>query len=104
ASTTAPADVTVPANPPDRILGIAVLVAPQKIVKQFGLSGVAIGSVQKGSVAADVFDSSVSPESPYIIDSVVVDGRVTEVRTTADYDRAIAGLKRGARFAFGVHI
>jgi serine protease Do len=103
ASSTAPLDAVVPANPPDRVLGIAVQVAPQKVVKQFGLSGVAISSVQKGSVGADIFDNA-PPESPYIIDSVVVDGRVTEIRATADFDRAIAGLKRGAKFAFGVHV
>ena len=103
-SRTAPADVTVPANPPDRVLGISVQTAPQKVVKQFGLSGVAIGSIQKGSVAAEVFDGSVTADAPYIIDSIVVDGRVTEVRVPADYDRAVAGLKRGAKFAFGVHV
>jgi serine protease Do len=103
ASTTAPPDATVPANPPDRVLGIAVQVAPQKVVKQFGLSGVAISSVQKGSVAAEVFDTA-PVETPYVIDSVVVDGRVTEIRTQTDFDRAVAGLKRGAKFAFGVHV
>jgi serine protease Do len=103
ASTTAPPDVVVPANPPDRVLGISVQPAPQKIVKQFGLSGVAISSVQKGSVAADIFDS-LPVDSPYVIDSVIIDGRVTEIRNQADYDRAVAGLKRGAKFAFGVHV
>jgi hypothetical protein len=43
-------------------------------------------------------------DSPYVIDSVVVDGRVTEIRTQADFDRAVAGLKRGSKFAFGVHV
>jgi serine protease Do len=103
ASATAPLDPVVPASPPDRILGIAVQVAPQKVVKQFGLSGVAISSVQKGSVGADIFDTA-PVESPYVIDSVVVDARVTEIRTQADFDRAVAGLKRGAKFALGVHV
>jgi serine protease Do len=103
ASTTAPPDVTVPANPPDRVLGLAVQVAPQKVVKQFGLSGMAISSVQKGSVGAEIFDNA-PVESPYVIDSVVVEGRVTEIRTQADFDRAVAALKRGAKFAFGVHV
>ncbi len=103
ASSTAPLDAAVPANPPDRVLGIAVQVAPQKVVKQFGLSGVAISSVQKGSVGAEIFDTA-PVDSPYVIDSVVVDGRVTEVRAPADFDRAVAGLKRGAKFAFGVHV
>jgi serine protease Do len=103
ASATAPLDAVVPASPPDRVLGIVVQVAPQKVVKQFGLSGVAISSVQKGSVGADIFDNA-PVESPYVIDSVVVDARVTEIRTQADFDRAVAGLKRGAKFAFGVHV
>ena len=103
ASSTAPSDAIVPANPPDRVLGISVVVAPQKVVKQFGLSGVAISSLQKGSVGAEIFDTAPA-EAPYVIDSVVVDARVTEIRTQADFDRAIAGLKRGAKFAFGVHV
>jgi serine protease Do len=102
-STTAPPDAIVPANPPDRVLGLAVQPAPQKVVKQFGLTGVAISSVQKGSVAADIFDTA-PVDSPYIIDSVIVDARVTEVRVPADFERAVAGLKRGAKFALGVHV
>jgi len=50
---------------------ISVGVAPQKVVKQFGLSGVSIVSVQKGSVAADVFETMLPVDTPYIIDSVV---------------------------------
>jgi serine protease Do len=102
-STTAPPDPVVPANPPDRVLGISVVAAPQKVVKQFGLSGVAISAIQKGSEGADIFDNAPT-DSPYIIDSVVVDGRLTEVRTQDDYDKAVAKLKRGAKFAFGVHV
>ena len=104
ASTTAPADPIVPANPPDRVLGISVGVAPQKVVKQFGLSGVAISSVQKGSVGADIFETMLPVETPYIIDSIVVDGRLTELRATTDFDRVVAGLKRGAKIALGVHV
>ena len=104
ASTTAPADPIVPANPPDRVLGISVAVAPQKVVKQFGLSGVAVSSVQKGSAGAEIFETTLPVDTPYIIDSVVVDGRLTEIRVQADYDRAVASLKRGAKFAFGVHV
>jgi serine protease Do len=103
ASSTAPLDPIVPAAPPDRVLGISVQIAPQKVVKQFGLTGVAIASVQKGSVGADIFDTA-PVDSPYVIDSLVIDARVTEIRTQADFDRAVAGLKRGAKFAFGVHV
>src|SRR5678815_3502206 len=94
ANSVAPLDVPFPANPPDKVLGISVQVVPQKIVKQFGLSGVAITAIQKGSVADDTFDGDVPVDAPYIIDSVVSEGRVTEVRNPADYERAVAGLKR----------
>jgi len=104
ANSVAPLDVPFPANPPDRVLGITVQAVPQKIVKQFGLSGVAISAIEKGSVAGDIFGGVLPMDAPYIIDSVVSDGRVTEVRNPADYERAVAALKRGSKFALGLHV
>src|SRR6185295_14777597 len=89
ASLSAPPDIPVPANKPDRVLGITVQPVPQNIVKQFALSGVAISAVQKGSVGADIF-SPLLTDVPVVIDSVVVEGHVTDIRLPADFDRAVA--------------
>jgi len=98
-------EVPVAPNPPDRSLGISVQAVPQAIVKKYALSGVAISSVQKDSVSEEAFGiPNPSVSTPVVIDSIVVDGRVTEIRQPADYERAVAGLKRGARVAFGVSV
>ena len=84
-------------------------------MKKYGVSGVAIGSVQKNSVGDDVIGTLMeeiriiaartnSTAPPLVIDAVVVDGRVTEIRQTSDYERAIAGLKRGAKVALGLSV
>jgi len=105
ASTTAPTEHEIPALPSDRVLGITVQDVPQPIIKKYALSGVAISAVQKGSVAADL---QLSPDPgatlPLVIDSVVMDGHVTEIRTPADFSRAMAGIKRGTKIAFGVFV
>jgi serine protease Do len=101
------------ANIPEKALGISVQVVPQNVVKKYALSGVAISSLKKDSVGDDALGGVMEDlrtiatklniaVPPLIIDSVVVDGHVTEIRQTADYDRAIASLKRGTKFALGV--
>ena len=108
ASSSAPLDVPVPAAPSDRVLGVSVQAVPQNFVKKYAVSGVAIATIQKGSVGADILGARTSdnnsPVPPIVIDSIYVDGHSTDIRTPADYDRAIAGLKRGTRFAFGIFL
>jgi serine protease Do len=107
AASTGTQEFSVPANPPDRVLGISVQTIPQNIVKEYALAGVMISAIQKGSVGAEVFggpfiDSGKTP--PSVISSIVVEGKTTEVRLPADFDRTIAGLKRGSKFAFEVSL
>jgi len=104
ASNSAPEETSVAPNPTDRTLGISVQAVPQAVVKKYALSGVAISSVQKDSVAGEIFDSWKPSNTTVVIDSIVVDGHVTEIRQPADYDRAVASLKRGTKVAFGVSI
>src|SRR5262249_38706130 len=77
-------------------------------VKKCLCSGVAIKSILKDSVGADAFRGHPITDSPntpqYVIDSIVVDGHVNDIRQTSDYDRVIASLKRGIRVAFGVMV
>jgi serine protease Do len=115
ASTSTVNEFAVPANPPERILGIVVQTVPQNVVKKYGVSGVAISSLQKNSVGEDVLGNLMeeiriiasrtnTTALPLVIDAVVVDGRVIEIRQTSDYDRAIAGSKRGAKVALGLSV
>lgn len=96
----------LPANPPDRVLGITVQPVPQNIVKKYAMSGVAMNVISKGSVAAEVFGVRPDPANPsyppYVLDQVFVDGNKTEIRTPADFERAVASLKRGTKVALGV--
>lgn len=101
------ASPSAPALPTDRVLGISVQAIPQNYVKKYSLSGVAIKSILKDSVGADAFRGPIAENSstpPFVIDSIVVDGHVNEIRQPADYDHVISGLKRGTRIAFGVMV
>jgi len=98
---------SAPALPTDRVLGISVQAVPQNYVKKYALTGVAIKSIQKDSVAADAFHGPLPERSdvpPWVIDTIIVEGHVNEIHQPADFDRVMSGLKRGTRVAFGVMV
>src|SRR5262249_31955334 len=91
---------SVPALPTDRVLGINIQPVPQKYVKDKGVTGVAIKSIQKDSVAAEAFHGPLPERSdvpPWVIDSIIVEGHVNEIHQPADFDRVMSSLKRGTR-------
>ena len=71
----------------------AVQVAPQKVVKQFGAVRAWRSAQFRKAASGQTFSTPLLWMSPYVIDSIVVDGRVTEVRAPADLRSSGRGIE-----------